>query len=83
MGGFKCTEAEFELIRNFGEDSRLMLVKQGEGSTVCRLNLGSMQQELIALSGSTDNVLRLDEIRAEVGDEFSAWWPLLVKKNHA
>ena len=83
VGGFKCTEAEFELIRNFGEDSRLMLVKQGEGSTVCRLNLGSMQQELIALSGSTDNVLRLDEIRAEVGDEFSAWWPLLVKKNHA
>lgn len=78
VDGFKCTEAEFELIRNFTEDSRLMLVKQGEGSTVCRLDLGGMQEELVALSGSTDNVLRLDEIRAQVGDEFSAWWPILT-----
>nr|WP_294867678.1 hypothetical protein [uncultured Pseudogulbenkiania sp.] len=80
VGGFKCTPAEFELIRNFGEDSRLMLVKQGEGSTVCRLDLGGMQEELVALSGSTDNVLRLDEIRAQVGDDFAAWWPLLTGK---
>lgn len=80
VDGFKCTPAEFDLIRNFGEDSRLMLVKQGEGSTVCRLDLGSMQEELVALSGSTDNVLRLDEIRAQVGDDFAAWWPLLTGK---
>ena len=57
-----------------------MLVKQGEGSTVCRLDLGAMQEELVALSGSTDNVLRLDEIRAQVGDDFAAWWPLLTGK---
>lgn len=84
VDGFKCTESEFQIIKSFGEDSRLMLIKQGDASKVCRLDLGGMQKELIALSGSTDNVLRLDEIREQVGDDFDAWWPILAgEKQHA
>ncbi|MFP3247028.1 MAG: VirB4 family type IV secretion/conjugal transfer ATPase, partial [Paraburkholderia sp.] len=65
--GFKLTEAEFNIVRSLGENSRLFLVKQGHGSAVGRLDLGGLGDVLDVLSGTTDNVELLDGIRAEVG----------------
>ena len=54
------------------------LVKQNQQSAVCELDLSGMDEALIVLSGSVDNVALLDEIRARVGDDPEAWMPELV-----
>lgn len=74
--GFKVTEAEYEIIRNLGESSRMFLVKQGHRSAVVKFDLGGMNDILNVISGTTDNVEMLDEIRAEVGDDPAVWTPI-------
>ena len=74
--GFKVTEAEYTIIRNLGESSRMFLIKQGHRSAVVRFDLGGMNDILNVISGTTDNVELLDEIRAEVGDDPADWMPI-------
>jgi type IV secretion system protein VirB4 len=80
--GFKLTEAEFNIVRNLGENSRLFLVKQGHRSAIGRLDLGGLSDVLDVLSGTTDNVELLDAIRAEVGDAPEVWLPLFHQRLH-
>lgn len=86
-GGFKVTDAEFEIIKNLGEESRMFLVKQGQQSFVARLDLGdirdddgnvviSFSDELAILSGDSVNNELLDEVIAEVGENPSDWLPV-------
>ena len=74
--GFKLTEAEFNIVRNLGENSRMFLVKQGHRSAIGRLDLGGLGDVLDVLSGTTDNVELLDTIRAQVGDLPQNWLPV-------
>ncbi len=79
--GFKVTEAEFQIIRDFGEDSRMFLVKQGHQSAIAHLNLyPGFDDELAVLSGSSDNVELVDKIIAEVGDDPAIWLPLFHER---
>lgn len=78
--GFKVTEAEYNIIRNLGEQSRMFLVKQGHQSAIVSFNLGGMDEFLNVLSGTTDNVELLDQIREEVGDDPSTWLPILHQR---
>lgn len=80
VNGFKVTPQEFNIIKNLPEEGRMFLVKQGQRSAIVKLDLGGMNEELIILSGSTDNVRLLDEIRAQVGDDPKAWMPILFSK---
>jgi type IV secretion system protein VirB4 len=74
--GFKLTEAEFNIVRNLGESSRMFLVKQGHRSAIGKLDLAGLGDVLDVLSGTTDNVELLDTIRAQVGDDPDAWLPV-------
>jgi len=74
--GFKLTDAEFNIVRNLGENSRLFLVKQGHRSAIGRLDLAGLGDVLDVLSGTTDNVELLDTIRAQVGDDPDDWLPV-------
>lgn len=74
--GFKCSVAEFEIIRDMGEDSRLFLIKQGHTSMIGQLDLEGFDDELAILSGSLDNNELLDTIIAEVGDNPDDWLPI-------
>lgn len=78
--GFKCTEQEYNIIKNLGEDSRLFLIKQGHRSAVAKFDLGGMPDILNIISGSLDNVELLDEIRAEVGDDPKVWEPVFHQR---
>ncbi|WP_175684057.1 VirB4 family type IV secretion/conjugal transfer ATPase [Burkholderia cenocepacia] len=78
--GFKLTEAEFNIVRNLGESSRLFLVKQGHRSAIGRLDLAGLGDVLDVLSGTTDNVELLDAIRAEVGDMPKDWLPVFHER---
>lgn len=80
VNGFKLTPQEFEVIRALGEDSRMMLIKQGDRSEVVKLDLSAFQDELVVLSGSTDNVALMDEAMAEVGVDPAHWLPVLLRK---
>ena len=74
--GFKLTEAEFNIVRNLGESSRMFLVKQGHRSAIGKLDLAGLGDVLDVLSGTTDNVELLDTIRAQVGDDPDVWLPI-------
>ena len=73
--GFKLTEAEFNIVRNLGESSRMFLVKQGHRSAIGKLDLAGLGDVLDVLSGTTDNVELLDSIRVQVGDDPDVWLP--------
>ena len=77
--GFGLTLHEFDLIRTLPDTSRCFLVKHGTDSVVARLNLSGFNELLTVLSGRERTVRHLDDIRAEVGDDPSAWLPRLVK----
>lgn len=85
--GFKCTPAEFEIIKTLDEESRMFLIKQGTQSMLGQLDLSkardengnviaNFDDELVILSGSSDNVELLDEIMAEVGEDPKDWLPV-------
>jgi type IV secretion system protein VirB4 len=73
VDGFKLTEAEYEIVRSLGETSRTFLVKQGQTSAICRFDLGGMNEILSVISGTTENVALLDDIRAALGDDPLDW----------
>jgi type IV secretion system protein VirB4 len=74
VNGFKVTPTEFAKVRDFALDSRLLLIKRGSRSAICRLDLGGMADELAVLSGTLDNVLLLDRLRAELGTDDPDVW---------
>lgn len=81
--GFKCTPAEFDIIKNLGEESRMFLIKQGHQSMIGQLDLAGFDDELAILSGSSDNVEMLDDILAEFGDDPEVWVPVFHKRRKA
>lgn len=79
IGGFKLTEAEFETVASLQKGSRMFAIKQGSKFSLARLDLHAFRDELKVLSGSTDNVARLDKLRSRLGDDPSAWLEPFIK----
>lgn len=80
VDGLGCTEEEFALIRGLDERSRMFLVKQGDQSMLCHLDLRGFDDELKILSGDTANNVVLDQVIAEVGDDPSRWIPVYLDR---
>ncbi len=78
--GFKVSEAEFEIIKHFHEDSRLFLIKQGHRAAIGCLDLSGLEDELAVLSGSTDNIALVDQLIEELGADPTIWLPAFHKK---
>jgi type IV secretion system protein VirB4 len=79
VGGFKLKESEFEIVKTLPRGSHLMLIKQGTQVSIGRLDLEGFSEELMVLSGSSDNVARLDRLRARIGDDPSVWLPPFLR----
>jgi type IV secretion system protein VirB4 len=74
VDGFKLSPAEFDAIKNLDVDSRMFLVKQGDRSAVCGLNLYGFDEELAVLTGTPESVAILDQLRAELQtDDPNVW----------
>ena len=54
------------------------MVKQGDSSAVCELDLTGLKDAVTVLSATTDNVALLDRIREDQGDDPQVWLPLLL-----
>lgn len=79
--GFGLSDAEYDIVRSLSaQGGRRFLVKQGYTSAICELDLTGLDDFLTVLSGTTDNVTLLDEIRAEVGDAPADWLPALIRE---
>jgi type IV secretion system protein VirB4 len=83
VDGFGLSEHEFELVRSLPDTSRCFLIKRGDHSVVARLDLSGLTGELAVLAGTERAVRRLDALRAEVGDEPSAWLPTFMQGRSA
>ena len=73
VNGFKLTEREFEIIKELGEKSRRMLIKQGENSVVAELNLRGFNDELAVLSGNTATSMLVERLVKERGEAPEKW----------
>ena len=77
--GFGLTEAEYEIVKGLSaRGGRTFMVKQGNSSAICELDLSGLEDFVTVLSATTDNVALLDGIRERVGDDPKAWLPLLL-----
>lgn len=56
IDGLKLTEAEYRVVAALDERSRCFLVKQGQASSICHLDLRGMDDALSVISASTDNI---------------------------
>jgi type IV secretion system protein VirB4 len=62
VDGLKLTEAEFKEVIELDERSRCFLVKQGQSSVLCQLQLGGLPDVLSVLSASTGNIEIMHEV---------------------
>ncbi|MBN9542344.1 MAG: VirB4 family type IV secretion/conjugal transfer ATPase [Alphaproteobacteria bacterium] len=77
---FMLSAREFTLIKTTDPSSRYFLVKQGNDAVVARINLAGMTNIINVLSGRSDTVLLLDEIRNEVGNDPKKWLPIFYER---
>ncbi|CAM4015191.1 VirB4 family type IV secretion/conjugal transfer ATPase [Roseateles saccharophilus] len=81
MEGFGLSEAEFDIVRSLGaRGGRRFLIKQGNASAICELDLASLEDFVTVLSATTDNVALLDAIRARHGNDPIQWLPVLLRE---
>jgi len=78
--GFGLSDTEFSLIRDLGDGSRLMLIKQGHNSMLAGLDLSGFDDELLILSGSADTNQIFDEVVSELGEDPNVWIPEYKKR---
>lgn len=78
VDGFGLTDAEYEIVLSLS--GRRFLVKQGHQSAVAEMDLSGMDDFIVLLSGSKDNAILLEEIRAEVGEDPDVWIPILRRR---
>jgi type IV secretion system protein VirB4 len=80
ISGFGLAEREFKLIKEQLEPgSRTFLVKQGQQSVVCELDLKGFDAELRIISGRTHEVDRMHRIMAVSGAEPADWLPRFLR----
>jgi len=82
INGFKLTRREYEIIKE-EMTGRKFLIKQSGNSIVAELNLQGFDNELAIMSGTTDNVVLLEHIIAEVGEDPDIWEPIFHERRSA
>lgn len=79
--GFGLSEAEYDIVRSLGaQGGRRFLVKQGHAGAICEFDLSGLDDFVIVLSATTDNVALLDDLRDRYGNEPFQWLPVLLRE---
>jgi type IV secretion system protein VirB4 len=77
---FMLSQREYNLIKTTDPSSRYFLVKQGINAIICRVNLSGMDNIINVLSGRSETVLLLKELRSQYGDDPANWLKIFYKK---
>jgi len=75
---FRLSSREVEWIRNTAPEQRAFLVKHDHDAVIARLNLSAMPDLIKVLSGRTESVAELDDLRERVGDDPKVWLPIFL-----
>lgn len=75
------SRAELAHIKHLTAESRQFLVKQGQESMLCKLDLSALADEIRVFSGNLASVRLLDNIIAEVGDNPDIWLPVFLQRS--
>jgi type IV secretion system protein VirB4 len=77
--GFGLSARQFALIKSeLSPASRQFLIKKGQDSVVCRLDLAELDAELEVFSGRADSLRRMEQLIAQCGDAPSQWLPAFL-----
>lgn len=81
IDGLKLTEAEFIAVREeLTVGGRRFLLKQGNTSVACELDLTGLEDLIAVLSGRASTVRLLERIIAETGDDPDRWFPVFKRR---
>ena len=81
VDGLKLTQSEYEAIREeLTAGGRRFLLKQGNVSVACELDLSGMDDLVAVLSGRARTVRLMEELVAELGSAPEAWLPAFRQK---
>ena len=73
---FGLSLKEFQKLKNLGLQSRKFLVKQGSQSSVAKLDLNGMGDDIAVLAMSAEDFKYLDAAKLEAGNHPDAWVPV-------
>ena len=78
--GLKLTEPEYMAVReDLTQGGRRFLLKQGNVSVACELDLSGMDDFVAVLSGRAKTVRLMERLVAELGPEPEAWLPTFMR----
>jgi type IV secretion system protein VirB4 len=81
VGGLGLSEREFRLIKeHLTIGSRQFLVRQGNHSVVCQLDLKGLEGELAVISGRAQSVERLHSLIERYGADPAQWLPIFMSE---
>lgn len=72
----KTTKAEYMHIRAANPLDRLVLIKQGDDSTVISFDLSGLEDEISILSSNPDSAKRVENLIKEKGENPAEWLPI-------
>ncbi|EJC74953.1 type IV secretion/conjugal transfer ATPase, VirB4 family [Rhizobium leguminosarum bv. trifolii WSM2012] len=83
IDGLKCTEGEFQAVREqMAIGSRKFLLKRESGSVVCEFDLADMREYVAVLSGRANTVRFADQLREKYGEAPAAWIDKFMARYH-
>ncbi|WFS70135.1 VirB4 family type IV secretion/conjugal transfer ATPase (plasmid) [Agrobacterium leguminum] len=83
IDGMKCTEREFQAIReDMAVGSRKFLLKRESGSVICEFDLRDMHEYVAVLSGRANTVRFADHLRQTYGEDPAAWLDAFMTRYH-
>lgn len=83
IDGLKCTEKEFQAIREeMAVGNRKFLLKRESGSVICEFDLREMREYIAVLSGRANTVRFADQLREARGEDPSAWLSEFMNRYH-
>jgi type IV secretion system protein VirB4 len=81
IDGLGLSEREFEIIKtDMPEGSGMFLFKQGHHSIVLKLPLEGLDDDLAVLSARTSNLVLMDRLMAQYGEDVDSWYPHFINE---
>lgn len=80
VDGYNLGPVEAAKYLEWSKESRKMLLKQDQRTSVARLDLAGMDDEIVALSGNKANLELMDQLMSGHSTDPAIWFPLLLEQ---
>ena len=80
-GEFGLSQHELSLIRELTPETRCFLIRHGNDTVIARLDLTGMDDFIAVLSGRSNTVAEVEELRREHGDDPENWLSIFMERH--